>query len=263
MNKWVDVSMILKKLPALVFFLLIIAGLYPLSAEVERLVPVVVAKLSHQLPAFTQGLAIEDDQLYESTGLYGQSSLRKLDITTGRVLTNYLLPSDVFAEGIAAFPGQIIQLTWKEQKAIVYDRLSFQRLKVFTYSGDGWGLCRDGQTVWMSNGSSILVQRDKETFKIIKTVKVIRDSSPVNGLNDLECNGNCLYANVYPTNEIIRINKETGEVTGVIDASQLLSSQEKGKLKPEEILNGIAYRPKTGTFLLTGKEWPWIFEVQF
>lgn len=250
----------LRKLFIFAFFFFY-SQLASLEAKIERIVPVIVAKMPHHLPAFTQGLAIEDDKLYESTGLYGQSSLRQLDILTGEVLHNCSLPTAVFAEGIAAFSQHLLQLTWKEHKAFVYDRQTFTLLKVLSYAGDGWGLCRDGQTVWMSNGTSRLSQRDHQTFELIKTLDVHRDSTLIDALNDLECVGSHLYANVWRKSYIVRIDKATGEVTGVIDASRLLTSEETKGLDSSQVLNGIAFRPKTGTFFITGKGWPWIFEV--
>lgn len=243
-------------------FLIIFAS-FPLllRAEIVRLVPTIVSKLPHELPAFTQGLSIEDDQLYESTGLYGQSSLRVLDIVTGKVMRKLPLSLKIFAEGIAAFPDHIVQITWKEQQALIYDRKTLKFQHALFYSGEGWGLCRDGDTVWMSNGTSILIQRDRLTFAPLKTLSIYLKGALVNNLNDLECVGNYLYANVWQKNWILRIDKLTGEVTGIIDASSLLSHAEQKHLKSDEVLNGIAFRPKTGTFFITGKGWPWIFEV--
>lgn len=232
-----------------------------LCADVEYLVPRIVFKLPHALPAFTQGLAIEDDLLYESTGLYGQSSLRIVEISTGKVLSKLSLPPKVFAEGIAAFPKYIVQITWKEQQAFVYERNHLKVQHVLFYPGEGWGLCRDGLTVWMSDGTSQLVQRDLATFSLLKTLKVHLKGEPVENLNDLECVGNHLYANIWQKNWIVRIDKLTGEVNGVIDASFLLSKAEQARLQRDEVLNGIAFRPQTQTFFLTGKGWPWIFEV--
>lgn len=244
-------------------FCLFFAWFFPLLGNVELLTPVVVSKLPHHLPAFTQGLSIDDDQLFESTGLYGQSSLRRIDILTGEIKQEKKLPSSFFAEGIAVCSNRIYQLTWKEQTGFIYDRQSFQVLQVFNYQGEGWGLCCDGETLWMSDGSSRLFQRDKKNFGALKILDVHLENTPILFLNDLSCVGDHLYANVWQTNEIVRINKETGEVTGMIDASHLLSPKEKAKLDSSEVLNGIAYRPKTGTFLITGKGWPWIFEVRF
>jgi glutamine cyclotransferase len=232
------------------------------AVVVECLVPVIVAKLPHDRQAFTQGLAVEEDQLYESTGLYGQSSLRHLDILTGKILHKYSLSSAVFAEGLAAFPQRLLQITWREKQVFVYERSSLRLLQVLFYSGEGWGLCRDENKVWMSNGTSTLTQRDLQSFAILKTLDVHWKEQPITRLNDLECDGHYLYANVWQKDWLVRIDKMTGEVTGIIDGSQLLSPLEKAFLGPEEVLNGIAFRPKTGTFFLTGKGWPWIFEVR-
>lgn len=252
----------LQDLFASIFVLLACCCPLVLHAVVEQLIPLVVSKLPHELPAFTQGLAIEDDQLYESTGLYGQSSLRMLDIATGKILRKLPLMEKVFAEGIAVFPHQIIQLTWRERQAFVYERKSLKLRHILSYSGEGWGLCRDENTIWMSNGTSVLIQHDLSTLAPLKTIWVHLQGMPVDNLNDLECVGNELYANVWQKNWIVRINKLNGEVTGIIDASYLLSASEKARLHLDEVLNGIAFRPKTGTFFLTGKGWPWIFEVR-
>lgn len=233
------------------------------SAKIERLVPVVVSKMPHDLPAFTQGLAIEGDQLYESTGLYGQSGLRVMDILTGKILRKMSLDPRLFAEGIAVFPTGIVQITWQEQQALVYDRKAWKLHQVLFYAGEGWGLCRDGNEVWMSNGTSRLIRRDLSTFSPTKKLEVRLQGAPLESLNDLECVGNYLYANVWQKNWIVRIDKLTGEVNGIIDASALLSPSEKERLQMEDVLNGIAYRSKTNTFFLTGKGWPWIFEVRF
>lgn len=233
-----------------------------LSADVESLIPVQVAKIPHDLPAFTQGLAIEGGHFFESTGHYGKSSLRQIDLSTGKVKRNADLPDGDFAEGLAVFPSFIVQLTWRENKSIVYDRQTFKLVKTYPYSGEGWGLCRDGKTLWMSNGTHRLVQRDAETFEMIKSLEIYNQERPISGLNDLECVGPNLYANVFGTSSIIRIDKKSGLVTAIIDASNLLSPQEKKALNSSEVLNGIAYREETDTFFLTGKEWPWIFEVR-
>jgi glutaminyl-peptide cyclotransferase len=225
-------------------------------------VPQVISKLPHELPAFTQGLAIEEDRLYESTGLYGQSSLRVLNILTGEVMRNLPIASHLFTEGIAVSSRHIIQITWREQQALVYDRSTLTLQHILSYAGEGWGLCRDGPTVWMSNGTATLTQRDLATFALLKTLQVYYKDALIENLNDLECVGNSLYANVWQKNWIVRIDKSTGEVTGIVDASSLLSNVEKKRLHANEVLNGIAFRSKTGTFFLTGKGWPWIFEVR-
>lgn len=239
--------------------------LFPLflCAKIEQLAVQVVTKIPHPLPAFTQGLSIEDDQLYETTGLYGKSNLRLLDLVSGDVKKTRTIDSKLFAEGLAVFPDCIVLLTWREQQALVIDRKSWKNRHILFYSGEGWGLCRDGETVWMSNGTSFLTQREMKTFTPLKTIQVTFNDSPLEKLNDLVCVGNDLYVNIWQKDWIARIEKKSGKVTGVIDASSLLTDIEKKKRTPNDVLNGIAFREKTGTFYLTGKEWPWIYEVRF
>ncbi|MFI0434358.1 MAG: glutaminyl-peptide cyclotransferase [Parachlamydiaceae bacterium] len=244
-------------------FLLLLIFRLTIQADVELLKPVIISKLPHHLPAFTQGLSIEGDCLYESVGLYGRSGLRLINLFNGELIRKVSLPSTFFAEGIAVFPHQIIQITWKEELAFVYDRVAFNVLSTLFYSGEGWGLCRDAETVWMSNGTSTLIQREIKTFSVLKTLEVRYHGKPLENLNDLEHVGHHLYANIWHKNWIVRIDKLTGDVTAVIDLSSLLSHSEKRNLKEEEVLNGIAFRQSTNTFYVTGKEWPWIFELRF
>lgn len=248
------------------FFLYLLIELIlflPCQAEIEYLIPKVIRKIPHDPHAFTQGLVIDQNQLYESTGLYGQSSLRLLDLQDGHVIQNYSLPKQFFAEGLTIFNHQVIQLTWQEKQAFVYQCQPFKVLHTLPYQGEGWGLCRDQQTVWMSNGSSTLVQRDPEKLTVLKSLSVSLNKQPLSALNDLECVDQWIYANVWGKEWIAKINKQTGEVCGLIDASHLLSHSEKMLLGPQDVLNGIAFHPTTQTFYLTGKNWPWIFEVQF
>ncbi len=232
-------------------------------SSVELLYPKVIAQFPHDPNAFTQGLAVEGKELYESTGLYGESTLRCYDLSKKQMKMKKVLPQDVFAEGIALFPDRLIQLTWQGEQAFIYERSSFKRMESLPYRGEGWGLCRDQETVWMSNGTSFLVQRDGRTFQTLNTLNVRLEGRPLSGLNDLECVGEDLYANVWLTDCILRINKKTGEVTGVIDASPLLSDQERKGLGPNAVLNGIAFQAATQTFFVTGKQWPWMFQVRF
>lgn len=234
-----------------------------LHASIPLFIPKIVRRIPHELPAFTQGLAIDGNFIYESTGLYGQSSLRRYELSSGKILQKVMLPSQYFAEGIAIFTNEIFQLTWKEQRAFVYNVHSLQVKRELPFSGAGWGLCREGNTFWMSDGSAILTRRDVQTFAPLDTLLVKYQEIPIKGLNDLECVGNHLYANVFGQNRLLQIDKRTGEVTGIIDASNLLLPQETALLGKEDVLNGIAFLPSTHTFLITGKNWPWIFEVSF
>ena len=258
-----------KKLSFLIFFrqffgivfLLFFSPVFLCS--IEYLSPIVINKLPHDPQAFTQGLAIHNDELYESTGLYGHSSLRHLDIHTGKILHIISLSPDIFCEGIAILPNFLFQITWLEKKAFIYRYPSLELVKTIPYEGEGWGLCQNGSTLWMSNGSSVLTQRSAHDFSVLKTLRVHLNGKPVKDLNDLECVGNYLYANILQKNWIVQIDSDSGEVKAILNMQSLLSLKEKALLKPEQVLNGIAYRPSTDTFFITGKQWPWLFEVRF
>ncbi|MBA2367660.1 MAG: glutaminyl-peptide cyclotransferase [Candidatus Protochlamydia sp.] len=236
-----------------------------LFSEIEVLIPSIIRKIPHASNAFTQGLAIDEDKnvLYESTGLYGRSSVRQIDLKDGKITRLLNLPSHLFGEGLALANNRLVQLTWKEKSALVYSKESFDLLKIFPYTGEGWGLCYDQELnrFWMSNGSSLLFRRDPVNFKIDGALNVHMDGRNIDYLNDLVCAGPVLFANRWGKDFIYRIDKQTGKVTGMIDASHLLTPAEKANLDPESVLNGIAYRESTGTFFLTGKYWPYIYEV--
>ena len=234
---------------------------------VEDLVVEVLAAYPHDPAAYTQGLLWADGVLYESTGLYGESSLRRVDLARGAVLQRVDLPADLFGEGLALLPpragepaGRLLQLTWKAGKAFAWDAASLAPRGSFSYRGEGWGLCWDGRRLVMSDGSGGLTFRDPEDFAATGRVGVRLRGRPVNGLNELECVGGSVYANVYTTSMIVRIDPGDGRVTATIDASGLLSADEA---KGAEVLNGIAYNPTSDTFYITGKRWPKLFEVRF
>jgi glutaminyl-peptide cyclotransferase len=170
------------------------------------------------------------------------------------------LPQRYFAEGLARQGHRLVQLTYREQIALIYAIGDFEPLGQFSYSGQGWGLCYDGEHFIMSNGSATLTVRDPATFEVIDRILVTQDETPVHRLNELECVEDSVYANVYLTNRIVRIEKETGKVTAVIDASGLLTLTER---LGADVLNGIAYDPEKDSFLITGKLWPKLFEVRF
>ncbi len=223
----------------------------------------VINTYPHDTQAFTQGLVLYDGKLYESTGQYGLSSLREVDITKGNALRNYVLDSQYFAEGLALVNDKLIQITWREGKAFVYDLATFNKEKTFSYEGEGWGLCYDGTDLYMSDGSATLYKRNPETFEIIGQVKVKQNSQDVVMLNELECVAEFVYANIWQTDKIVKINKENGNVVSDIDASNLLSSEERAALPQGAVLNGIAYNLAADTFYITGKLWPKLLEVKF
>jgi len=232
----------------------------PTAGPAERLDVLVVGVAPHDSQAFTQGLLLHDGVLYESTGLYNSSSVRAVDPASGNVSRQIALAGTYFGEGLARVGDRLIQLTWQEHTAFVYDLATFGSLGEFAYTTEGWGLCYDGTRLVMSDGSNTLFFRDPTTFAVIGKVAVMLDGSPLPNLNELECVGRTVYANVWSTDTIARIDPDTGVVTGMIDASGLLTSAERANA---EVLNGIAYHPTNGTFLLTGKFWPKLFEVRF
>jgi glutamine cyclotransferase len=236
------------------------AGTGAPSKEVPRKKVRVVDSFPHDPRAYTQGLLSFGDQLFESTGLRGRSSLREVDLATGRVLRQVELPDALFGEGLALVGPNLVQLTWTSGVARVYDRKTFRLLEEYRYSTQGWGLCFDGKRLVMSDGSSTLFFRDPRTFELQGQVNVRAAGEPRERLNELECVGNRVYANVYGTDWILEIDPGSGAVTTAIDASGLLGADEK---RGADVLNGIAYRMGSGTFLLTGKLWPRLFEVEF
>ncbi len=221
----------------------------------------VVNTYPHDSGAFTQGLTVIDGVLLESTGLYGSSSRRRVGLTNGEVSTSVPLDESLFGAGLTVVDGStVIQLTWREGVAIVSDVLTLQEFDRFNYSGEGWGLCSDDDRLIMSDGSSTLIVRDPMSFAQAGTIDVTRDGQPVSKLNELECVGTDIWANVWLTNEIVRIDGTTGEVTGVADLTALVPP---GPLGDEDVLNGIAYDPATNAFYVTGKNWDLLYEVSF
>jgi glutamine cyclotransferase len=229
-------------------------------AAVPSVAPVVHAEYPHDTNAFTQGLLFVGEELYESTGLLGSSTLREVELTTGAVKRAIRLPPDVFAEGLADVGERLIQLTWKNGDAYVYDKRTFERTATFAYSGEGWGLCYDGQRLVMSDGSSSLFFRDPTTFSMTGSVAVSRDGQSVSRLNELECVNGWVYANIWQTKEIVKIDPASGEVVARILVDGLLTTSEA---RAADVLNGIAYQANSGRFYITGKLWPKLFEVEF
>ena len=222
--------------------------------------PFIVASYPHDTSAFTQGLLYYDGKLYESAGQYKQSSLREVDPQTGIVSRSMQLEEQFFAEGLARVGGQLYQLTWRKGQAFVYDLKTFAKLKTFQYKTDGWGLCSDGNSLYMSDGSATLYQRNPDTFEIENKLQVMLGETPISCLNELECVGDIIYANILGSNFIVKVDKATGVVVGKIDASKLLPKHTPGY--GVGVLNGIAHNPDTGSFFLTGKNWPKLFEVR-
>lgn len=213
---------------------------------------------SHDTSAFTQGLVYENGLLYEGTGLYGQSTLRCVQLDTGKVLRSISLPNDTFGEGITILGDRIIQLTWLGHKGFVYHKDSFQLLGEFSYTTEGWGLTNNGTHLIMSDGTANLYFLDPASFVVVGQVEV-RDRGKVTGLNELEYIKGEVYANIWKEDLIVKINPGTGRVTGWIDLHGILGSSESD---PENVLNGIAYDPDKDIMYVTGKRWPKLFEIR-
>ena len=254
---------ILKTSLALLISLLIHAALaFNASASddsPEILTFEVLREIPHDRSSFTQGLLWHDGRLFESTGLHGHSSVREVDPATGVVLRRRQLIRALFGEGLARVGQHLIQLTWKNEVALEYRLKDLHPTgRRFPYTGEGWGLCYDGELLWMSDGSSFLHRRSPEDFSNLGNLAVRLSGRRLFRLNELECVGDSIYANVWQSDFIVRINKRSGYVTGVLDASDLFPRR-----GPEhDVLNGIAFNPASGTFYLTGKLWPRMFEVR-
>lgn len=219
----------------------------------------VLRSLPHDPTAFTQGLLLHAGKFYESTGLNGRSTLRRVDPNTGVVEKSVALADTHFGEGLALVGERLIQLTWRSGLAFVYDRASFRLLRTFRYAGEGWGLTWDGRRLIMSDGSDRLVFRDPDTFQVNGEVAVRYMGRPLPLLNELEFIDGMVYANVLQTEQVVIIDPVSGAVTGVIDASGLLLP---GQAEGVDVLNGIAWNPATRTLFLTGKLWPKVFEAR-
>lgn len=219
----------------------------------------VINSYPHDPAAFTQGLLFHQGVLYESTGLETASSLRQVDLTTGQVLKKINVPS-VFAEGLALFNNRLYQLTWQNQKAFVYDFTSFASLNTFTYAGEGWGLTNDGQSLIMSNGSSQIRFLDPESFQVQRTIRVTDNGQDIDRLNELEYIKGAIFANIWLTDKIVRIDPASGNVTAVINLAGLLKPEDR--TRPVDVLNGIAYDESNDRLFVTGKLWPKLFQIR-
>lgn len=233
-----------------------------LPPGVEALVPQIITEYPHDPTAFTQGLLLHEGVFYESTGRLGQSTVREVAIETGEVLRSRPLADTYFAEGLALVDDRLIQLTWQDGLALVYDRETFAYVGAHFYRGEGWGLCYDGAFLYHSDGSQFITRRDPVTFEPLDRLTVTFGGRPVNMLNELECVGADIYANVWQTDFIVRFDKTTGEINGLIDASLLLTPEQRPQ-DTQAVLNGIAYDPEEDVFYITGKLWSSLFKVRF
>jgi glutamine cyclotransferase len=238
---------------------------FSVRANAQRAVHVdgyqIVHVYPHDSDSFTQGLVYADGHLYESTGRNGKSSLRMVDLITGRVLQHYDLASKYFGEGLTSWGGDLVQLTWTTELGFVYDRFSFTTKRTFHFKGEGWGLTHDDRQFIVSDGTSVLRFIDRQSFSETKRISVTDEAGhPLSNINELEYIHGEIYANIWHTDQIIRISPRTGKVLGRIDLSGLI---DKSQLADSEaVLNGIAYDAKTNRIFVTGKLWPKLFEIK-
>ncbi|MEM9015281.1 MAG: glutaminyl-peptide cyclotransferase [Pseudomonadota bacterium] len=220
----------------------------------------IVAEYPHDTDAFTQGLFFDGGVLYESTGLYGQSTLRRVDLPSGDVIASTKLPSRFFGEGSVALNDKIIMLTYRRGVGLVFNKETLKSEEAFDYEGEGWGLTTDGEHLFASDGTDQLRIIDPATYEEIRRINVTFRGRPLKKINELEWVNGEILANIYQTNAIARIDPETGIATGMVDMRGLL---EESDIRPghTDVLNGIAYNPQTDKLYVTGKNWPKLFEI--
>lgn len=220
----------------------------------------IVRQIPHNISFWTQGLAFDEGFLYEGTGEYGNSAIFKIAPSSGQVLQSRTLESEYFGEGITIYENRLIQLTWKSHTGFVYDKDSFALLKSFSYPTEGWGLTHNGRELILSDGTDTLYFLDPQTYSVTHQLKVAAAGRPVTQLNELEFVNGHILANLWQSDRIARIDPETGAVVAWIDLTGLLDSVVT--FEPVDVLNGIAWNPKTGRLFVTGKLWPTLFEIE-
>lgn len=213
----------------------------------------------HDKAAFTQGLLVDDGVFYESTGLNGKSSLRKVEIETGKVLQKKDVATQYFAEGLAELNDKLYQLTWQSKVGFIYEQGTFNKTSEFKYESEGWGLTTDGTDLILSDGTDKIRFLDPGTFQVKRTISVVGGGTPLDQLNELEYIDGEIYANVWKTNSIVRIDPQTGKVVGWIDMSGILPDADAAGA---DVLNGIAYDKTKKRLFVTGKLWPKVFEIE-
>ncbi len=237
----------------------------PIGDGVARWTVEIIEWIPHDPEAFTQGLEIADGTMYESTGLWGQSSLRAVNPSTGDVTARVDLPEEFFGEGLTVFGDEIFQLTWQSGTALVYDRATLEPLREHSYEGEGWGLCEmDGELI-MTDGSDRLARRDLDTFELLHTVVAAAPGydGRLDNLNELECVEGMVIANVWQTDHLLVIHPDTGRVVAAIDAAPLVDDVSQASAGSQiDVLNGVAVDEKTATLWMTGKLWPRLYRVR-
>lgn len=232
----------------------------PVASAVPIRTAHVVATYPHDERAFTQGLQFHQGQLLESVGLNGSSALRLVDLVTGKELRRVPLGDEYFAEGLALVGDRIYQLTWLNQRCFIYDAYSFKRIDSTPYLGEGWGLTTDGTLLYMSNGTNMITVRNPNDFSILRVISVTQHGSAQSSLNELEWINGRIWANVWKTDSFVCINPETGVVEEVVDLSSVYPLANRPPTA--DVMNGIAYDSTTSAIYVTGKHWPYLFQVE-
>jgi glutaminyl-peptide cyclotransferase len=230
------------------------------STDARKLRWQVVRSSPHDPRAFLQGLVWHDGGFFESTGLLGESTLRRVEWPTGRVLRRVDLPPDVFGEGLTRVGNRLVQLTWQSGRGFVYDLATLRLIREFRYEGEGWGLAYDGASLILSDGTNVLTYLDPERFTPTRRLAVTWNGRPLHRLNELEFIEGAVWANVWYTDFIVQIDPESGRVTSFLDLTGLRGRD--ARREPDAVLNGIAYDPATRRLFVGGKLWPMIFEIR-
>jgi glutaminyl-peptide cyclotransferase len=263
-----------KIFPFLLSFLVLLACVPPISLSEAapnsskfNHIPIygykIINTYPHDSSAFTQGLVYDNGELYEGTGKYGCSTLRRVDLETGNVLKQIDLDNNLFGEGVAIFNDRLIQLTWQSGLGLVYYKNNLTKMKEFGYLTEGWGITSDGKRLIMSDGTNTLHFLDAETFAEQRQLSVMANGAPVKGLNELEYINGEIYANMWPTNWIVIISPDSGEVIGAANLQGILDQVDgQGSHGVVDVLNGIAYDASGNRLFVTGKLWPWLFEIE-
>lgn len=228
------------------------------SALVQKIK--IVKQIPHDTNAFTQGLLVSGGYLYESTGLNGKSSVRRIDILTGKVLDRRGLDAQYFGEGLAVVDNYLFQITWLNQRGFVYDIKTLKSIREFKYVGEGWGLTSDGSVLFKSNGTHVITVHNPDDFSQIRALSVTLNGKMCDKLNELEWVDGELWANVWQTEQIVRIDPETGVVSAVIDCSEVIASSNQGSTA--DVMNGIAYDSVNKNIYITGKNWRWMYLIE-
>ena len=240
--------------------LLVLLGCAFPAAAVEQIAWELLGKLPHSRSDFVQGLEIRDGKIYQGTGIRRRSRLQVFDLQTGKLLQQQSLPNRYFGEGITVLGSRVIQLTWRARKGLVFRRADLRLMDEFPLPGEGWGLTNDGRRLIYSDGSHLLRFLSPGDWKIIDSLPVTRNGAPLPSLNELEWTPQGLFANIWGKDTIVRIEPESGSVTGEIDLTGILPRGERRR--DTDVLNGIAYNAADGTFWITGKNWPWLYQIR-